>query len=171
MATIPNDRILSGVRELHGGRDAWDPYGIKVVNALVRAVGSLVILPGAAKLSYDLGLDILAATGGSSETVVWQRPLPYSVFGTKVSVFMNVVGARSELGTATFSLRLGGTDRGVDGTVIATATQAANIDPGYSPLTMTAQVSGTGAGQDYLKLTITPGAGDAKIKEGGVTLS
>ena len=174
---VPNSRILSGIRKLHDGRDGWREL-IKVVNSLIDTVAAIVAAGGpsalGAKLSFDLGLDILSQAGGGPEVVVWQRPIPYGIFSptaTSISVYLDVVGARVELGTpGTFSLRLGGTDRFPDGTVIATTSVAYSVDPGYAPLTMSASIPIL-SGQDLLKLTITPGSGDAKIKEGGVTLS
>ncbi|HET7741449.1 MAG TPA: hypothetical protein VFL67_12450, partial [Mycobacterium sp.] len=109
--------------------------------------------------------------GGGVETILWQRPVTYAVYPASSISVMLEAWARSFGGTATFNLRLGGTSRTpTDGAIIASVTLPFSVDPNYAPVSMAATISKL-SGQDYLKLTCIAGSGDARIAEGGVTLT
>lgn len=167
----------SVIPELHEGRDGRREV-FKAINALIRRTANQAISPGGAKLAYDLGNNILGV-GGSTETVVWQRPIPYAIFGTTITIYLATDGARSAAGTATFALRVSSTPNTVGtaggaiaGSVIASGTVPTAGYPAYTTFSLgPIAITGLTTGDGYLALTVTPGAGTAQIKEGGVTLS
>lgn len=77
---------------------------------------------GSAQLTIDFGDDIHGDDSGA-EVVLLQREI--SAGALPASLTVEISGHfRSDSGTATFRVRLGGGDRAVDGTVIATVTTA-----------------------------------------------
>lgn len=162
--------------ELREGRDGTRQL-YALVNQMRRRLANLLVTPGGAKLSFDFGPSAFTVLGGSPETMVWQRPIPYGIFGSTITVYVPMTGAKSASGTATLSVRVspmpnnrGDSGAALTGTVVGSVTVATL---GYTavaigPLTIPGNAAG---GEAYLQLTITPGAGTAEVKEGGATLS
>jgi hypothetical protein len=151
------------------GKDGLIQLG-RIVNQLIRRLGNQLIAPAGAKLSFDLGNNII---GGSlvTETVIWQRPVPYAVFGLTITAFLAAT-AKVTSGTATFALRTGSTEDVVGGsptgTVIGTVAVASTSFSVVQILASFPTVAGPAQG--YIKLTLVGGT-TAQIKEGGLSLS
>lgn len=173
--TLPNPTITSTAPpELHEKRDG-DTQLYKLVNWLRRRVIELVgapgLVPGTTRISFDLGDDILGdAIAGESELLLWQRPLPYSFFNPNI-VALLYLSARCTAGTGLINLRVGGTDRGIDGTIVRTYSVSSAGYPSYTPIQDTVTIV-RGTGFDFVKLTVVPpGEGELQFKEGGVSFT
>jgi hypothetical protein len=154
---------------LHDGRDQW-PQLIKLVNWLRRRMTTAALTPGFAKVSYDLGNNLLGGTL-ATETVIWQRPVPFSVFGSSVTVFL-VASGRTASGTATFALRFGLTEDTVGGAPTGAVVTSASVSGAFTAIEIQGSFPGLPGTttQGYIKLTLVGGT-TAQIKEGAVTLS
>ena len=160
--------------ELHDGRDGQKQLFILVNwlrRRMIELVGAPGLVPGTTRLSFDLGDDLLGNDFvGQSEILLWQRPIPYSFFNPNIVILL-YLSARCNAGTGLIYLRVGGTDRGIDGTIIGMYTVSSTGYPSYTPVQDTAQIV-RGTGSDYIKLTaVPPGEGTLQFKEGGVSLT
>ncbi len=173
MASVP-PTTTTAPPELHEGRDGVRET-IKLVNWLRRRMLELIgapgLTPGATRVSFDLGDFILGdEIAGDSELLLWQRPIPYSFFNPNIVVLL-YLSARCNAGTSLIQLRVGGTDGGIDGTIIGSYSVSSAGYPAYAPVQDTLMIT-RGTGFDYLKLTVIPaGEGTVQFKEGGISLT
>lgn len=172
---LPNPTITSTAPpELHEGRDGRTQL-FKLVNWLrrrmIELVGAPGLVPGTTRLSFDLGDELIGdPIAGDGEILLWQRPIPYAFFNAQIVILL-YLSARNTADTAVINLRIGGTDHGVDGTIVGSYSVTSVGYPAWTPIQDTQKIT-RGVGYDFLKLTlVNSGEGACQFKEGGLSLT